>query len=201
MVLEKKIKKLLNKIEVIDNSKDKLEKFNFIFNQSSVKILTFLNHHAVNIAYKDPQFYNFLMQSELLYRDGIGIKIACLLNKIQPGLNMCGTDFLPFLLEEYKNKKIAIFGSKDDVINKFYQLYSSKYNIVSHMDGYKDNNSYIEELNLVKPDILLLAMGVPKQEYLSKHIKDVYMNKLTIINGGAILDFMTEKLIEHLNFL
>ena len=35
---------------------------------------------------------------------------------------------------------------------------------------------------------------MPKQEYLSKHIKDVYTNKLTIINGGAILDFMTGKI-------
>jgi exopolysaccharide biosynthesis WecB/TagA/CpsF family protein len=194
MVVKKKIKKLLNKIQIIDDSKDKLEKFNYIYNQDSVKILTFLNHYAMNIAYEDPQFYNILIESELMYRDGVGIEIACLFNKIQPGLNMVGTDFLPMLLEEHKNKKIAIFGSNNDVINKFYELYSSKYNIVSHIDGYKDNNLYIDELNLVKPDILLLAMGMPKQEYLSKYIKDMYMNKLTVINGGAILDFMTGKI-------
>ena len=37
-------------------------------------------------------------------------------------------------------------------------------------------------------------MGMPKQEYLSKKIKDFYKEKLIIINGGAILDFMTGKI-------
>ena len=192
--MKKKNKELLKKIEIINSSDDIFRKFNLIYNKSSVKILTFLNHYAVNLANKDNQFYNIIIDSELVYRDGIGVKIACSLNKIQPGLNMNGTDFIPLLLERYKDKKIAIFGSNSEVIKRFYELYSSKYNIVSYMDGYNHDDLYIKKLNQVKPDILLLAMGMPKQEYLSKKIKDFYKEKLIIINGGAILDFMTGKI-------
>ena len=194
MPSKKKIKNLLKKIEIIDNSVDKFKKFNDILNKKKVKILTFLNHHAVNIAYNDNKFYNVLIHSDLTYRDGIGIKIACILNEIKSGQNMNGTDFIPLILERYKHKKIAIFGGTSETIKNFYKLYSFKYKIISHMDGYKISTLYIKELNRLKPDILLLGMGMPNQEYLSKKIKDVYKENLVVINGGAILDFMTGKI-------
>ena len=62
------------------------------------------------------------------------------------------------------------------------------------MDGYNDYDLYFKELNEVKPEILLIAMGMPKQEFLSKKIKEFYKDKLIVINGGAILDFMTGKI-------
>ena len=127
--MKKKNKELLKKIEIINSSDDIFKKFNLIYNKSAVKILTFLNHYAVNLANEDNQFYNIIIDSELVYRDGIGIKIACCLNKIQPGLNMNGTDFIPLLLERYKDKKIAIFGSKSETIKRFYELYSLKSHI------------------------------------------------------------------------
>ena len=100
--MKNKNKKLLDKIEIIDSSEDIFMKFNYVFNKMSVKIITFLNHHAVNLASKDDQFYNLLLNSDILYRDGIGIKIACMVNKIKPGLNMNGTDFIPMLLDRYR---------------------------------------------------------------------------------------------------
>ena len=37
-------------------------------------------------------------------------------------------------------------------------------------------------------------MGMPRQEYLSKYLKKNYNKSLIIINGGAIIGFMSESI-------
>lgn len=192
--MKKKIRKLLTRINLVEDSSESFSKVDEIIKNPKVKIISFVNQNAINIAYLDSRFFEIILNSELLFRDGIGVKIACIINKLKFGLNMNGTDFIPLILEKYKKKKIAIIGGDITVINKFYKKFSSDYNIILYLDGFKNFESYIKKINLTKPDILLLAMGMPKQEFLAKFIKDNYAHKLLIINGGAILDFMTGKI-------
>src|SRR5262245_57409563 len=62
------------------------------------RVLSFLNAHAVNLAVRDQQFYASLTESDVLLRDGVGVKIGCELLGRCPGPNLNGTDLIPRLI-------------------------------------------------------------------------------------------------------
>ena len=44
-----------------------------------------------------------------------------------------------------------------------------------------------------QPEILILGMGMPKQEYFSAFLQHNYEKPLVVVNGGAIFDFIANR--------
>ena len=197
--MENKIKILIKKIS-ITNTKD-LNIINPLLKKRGVKIIDFLNTQAVNLSYDNKRLYQYFMNCDLLLRDGLGVKIALTLNKIKAGANMNGTDLIPMILKKFKDKKIIIFGSKNKVIRTFYTMYKTRFKKLKMFNGYKKFDFYLKIVRKEQPGILLIAMGMPKQEYLSQYLKNNYGKNLIIINGGAILDFMSKEILRAPNFI
>ena len=184
-----KISSLLEKINTYDHHDSFL--CDLKFNQRPM-ILSFLNAHAVNLSISDKKFFNILMQSDFLLRDGIGIKIACLISNINPKYNLNGTDLIPCILKKFSNKKVSVYGNRKEILEIFCKKYKKQINIVSAIDGFVDSKIYLNDIKKNDPQIILLGMGMPKQEYLSFLIKNTFpKSDLLIINGGAIIDFMS----------
>ncbi len=156
-------------------------------------VVSFCNAHAVNLAIVSPIFADNLLSSDLLVRDGSGVKIAMQALGMEPGANLNGTDAIPGLLHEYTKPRLALYGTQEPWLGKAAALLAGQKDVVAMVDGFQDDEFYLLSAKKVRPDIILLAMGMPKQERIARLLAKKLDTPCLIINGGAILDFMAER--------
>ncbi len=157
-------------------------------------ILSFVNAHAINLAWNNGALQNAFLKSDYILRDGIGVEIVMPWFQMEPGLNMCGTDFIPRLIKEFKGRTIAIFGTQDPWLSNATQIITADGgNVVCTSNGFQDSEHYLALADTHKPDLIVLAMGMPKQELLSARLKETMTTPTLIVNGGAVIDFIGGK--------
>ncbi|MFO7924689.1 MAG: WecB/TagA/CpsF family glycosyltransferase [Bacteroidales bacterium] len=169
------------------------------FHSNRVSTLFFLNAHCFNVAQKEAVYRKAINESDLLLNDGIGISIACRMAGIKPVENLNGTDLIPVILSLAAREKVKIFllGGKDGVAEKAAVKIKEKIpgiEIAGTESGYFSGNRGKEVINRIndsRADLLLLGMGVPKQELWAVRNKPLLKNVKLIIAGGAILDFIS----------
>jgi N-acetylglucosaminyldiphosphoundecaprenol N-acetyl-beta-D-mannosaminyltransferase len=126
-----------------------------------------------NIAQKDNKYRDFLNKADLTLNDGIGISIASKLAKVKLKANVNGTDLTPMLLEQAAKleKKVYLLGSEPGVTEKTKKVLEKEYpeiKIVGHHPGFFNEDEefkIIEEINDCGAELLIVGMGVPRQEY------------------------------------
>lgn len=182
--------KIIRKI-FITNSYDTV--VNLVESRKEVLILSFVNAHAINMALIDTDFRHSLLRADLILVDGIGMKILFDRLGLHYGLNMNGTDFIPYLLENINLQKISIYGSNLEIIKNVKEKISIRHNVIDCYHGFENSEFYTNRIQLNEPNTVLLGMGMPKQEKLSCIIKDNANSSILIINGGAIVDFIGGK--------
>lgn len=179
--------------------KELIEKLDVFKNQASfeselhvagdTKIISFLNAHAANLCSDNVDFSQALINSDFLLRDGVGIKIACNYFGCDPACNMNGTDLIPILIKKYEklDLKVYFLGSTPEVSNSLSRQYlaSEKH---FFLDGFRSDEEYLNFVNNAEPALVILGMGMPKQELLSLKLKVAQNQNLLIVNGGAIID-------------
>ncbi len=159
----------------------------------------FLNAHCFNIAQKDHDYRKAINESDLLLNDGIGISIACRLGGLKPIENLNGTDLIPRIMAYAAKKGISVYllGGKNGVAENAAE--SIRYEIPEiniagtasgYFNGYRENE-IIKDINDSKAGLLVLGMGVPKQELWAGNNRRLLKNVRIIIAGGAILDFIS----------
>ena len=148
------------------------------------KAVYFLNAHGVNNAITNSVFAEQLLLGDYVLRDGIGLDLAFRLLKLGRTENLNGTDLIPKIIGQYKDRRIAVFGSSEQtLIDLKARLTKEGYtNIVAMEHGFHDDEHYVQACETAKPEILLLCMGMPRQEELSAKVKP--HAKLTICGGG-----------------
>ncbi len=156
-----------------------------------------LNANNSNIADTDPA-YRAALEDFLILPDGVGVDIA---SKVAYGskfpANLNGTDFIPGLLQHMKRPlKIALLGGGPGVAADAAQLFMQQiprhdYRVIS--DGFfkpADLDGILGQLKDFHPDILLVAMGVPRQElFIDKHITAEHCTVASAV--GALFDLHT----------
>jgi len=155
-------------------------------------VVAFVNAHAVNLACADPIFLGSLMRADLLLRDGLGVKILMKAVDRKPGLNMNGTDLIPRILAASPSKAIALYGSTAEVAEAAAAAVRAMGAVnVTHCDGFQPLEKYLERVNADRPRVIVLGMGMPKQEMVADAIVKSCAGPVLILNGGAVLDFMS----------
>ena len=133
---------------------------------------------------------DLINDAELVIPDGIGVQIGL---KIK-GYNVKripGIQFAHRMLEESakNNKSVALIGAKTDIVEKACENLKNEIenlNIIYIQDGYfSDDSKVICELKDVNPDLVLCALGSPKQEYFIQNAKKNLRNSLFIGVGGS----------------
>ena len=158
----------------------------------------FLNVHSIWSARHDSQLAGIINGARLVLGDGSGIAIAVKLFGSQFVENLNGTDFMPRLIARVADTGWSIFliGGKQDVsqnCQKHLQDLYPKLRIVGARSGYfsaEDETMIREEINRVKPDILLVGMGSPRQEYWMDRNSTQLTSKVCIGVGG-LFDFLS----------
>lgn len=158
-------------------------------------LITWLNAHNANLAHENDDFRQALARF-LVLPDGVGVDIASkLLHGAPFPANLNGTDFTPALLQAQINPlRVGLIGARPDVVEKaassFRQLAPQhEFRVIS--DGFfrtADEPRILEILKNFHPHILLVAMGVPRQEmFMAKHLTAEHC--LLAFGVGALFDF------------
>jgi len=88
--------------------------------------------------------------------------------------------------------KLFLLGGKENVAKKTKEKLGEQ--IVGYANGYQDLRKVIEKINKIKPNILLVGLGSPKQEkWIYKNLKKMPSIKLAIGIGGAF-DFISGRI-------
>ena len=159
-------------------------------------VVSFLNAHAVNLAYSNSEFRHCLIESDYLLRDGSGINIACNMLGIDSGPNLNGSDLIPELLSLAASKSydfVFIGGTKESADLVRLKVDSFGVNRVLVEDGYRSDNYYFGLLKDYHKEktLVILGMGMPKQEIFSLKLSRYFEHQdIIIVNGGAIIDRM-----------
>jgi beta-1,4-glucosyltransferase len=142
----------------------------------------------------------FLLQSKItlqkiLVNDGIGMNLAAKLFYGESFVeNLNGTDFIPFLFNSSKHPfRIFMLGGRPDIlekaVNHVEQVLGQK--VVGSCHGYTQLGEMLDLVNIIckaKPDVILVAMGNPKQEeWIVQNFNAVDTN--VFIGVGALFDF------------
>jgi len=164
-------------------------------NSDKSNLLVTPNPEIVMKAREDSEYKEIInTRASLVIPDGIGIiKGATILNTPLKE-RVAGYDLICNLLEKFKDgsKTFYFWGSKPGVAEIAKTKLEEKYpniKIIGVDDGYFDDKKkeqIIEKISNLKPDILLVGIGFPKQEKLINSLLDKNIFKLAIGCGGSI---------------
>ncbi len=133
----------------------------------------------------------------LILNDGIGLSLARRLTlKSDFAENLNGTDFMPRLLREStRPSRLYLLGSTEASVEGAAAAFTKmgQVDITGTCDGYSlwsGQDEVIAEINALKPDILLVALGCPKQEqWILDHFDRLQVPAIFAI--GALFDFVS----------
>ena len=138
-----------------------------------------VNPEFIVLAQKDREFREILNRADLNVADGFGIVLAARLTgkKI---MRVAGVDLIENLRLRLGNNKIFLFGGENGAAEKA----ARDWPVVI---GFSENpENAVELINGCQPDILLVALGAPKQEkWITQNLAKIPSVKVAIGVGGA----------------
>lgn len=159
--------------------------------------IAFLNAHSANVANRDQEYRNALSECVVL-PDGIGVDLASLMRygRMFPS-NLAGTDFIPALIETAApGMRVGLIGGAPGVAAKAAEAlakFCNRHTYFAISDGYfkaDDLDRILSSLAGIRPDILLVGMGVPLQErFITQNLTGEHCT--LAIGVGALLNFQT----------
>lgn len=169
---------------------------NNMMNDKKEFIIT-ANPETLMTAENNSDFQKVLLDPETtIIADGIGIIkgakiLGYTINETIPGIELCSKLF------EYCNelkKSIFLFGAKEEVVKKLTDMISQNYPhaiIAGYENGYaQDRQAIFKKIKALKPDIVLVALGIPEQELLIyNNLKD--FNKGIFVGVGGSFDVLS----------
>lgn len=183
---------LIGNIRIVDNDAQAMAAIMDRAADQKTFVLTFINAHAVNLFFENKSFQQAVLSSDLLLRDGSGMRLLYGWLALPPGKNMNGTDFIPKVLAAHPGASIVLYGASNNALSVVkQQLMQANFKVLDCIDGFQDISRYLESSQKHQPEIILLAMGMPKQELLSHQLSQLLQQPALIINGGGIIDFMS----------
>ena len=146
------------------------------------------NPETLMIGQDNQAFHSILVkEGTTIVPDGIGVVKAANTLGIPLTQRITGVDLVTFLFEEADKKKKSLFlyGAKPEVmetlVGKLHREYPGMH-ICGYHDGYSgDGDEILGEAVRLKPDIVLVALGIPKQELLiDRHFADAEREFLSV---------------------
>jgi len=140
--------------------------------------LAFVNPDCLNIAYANPDYKRVLQQASRVLPDGIGVNVGCRMQGVAMRSNLNGTDLFPRLCETLAGtgQSIYLLGAQPGRAEATARAMQEKFpglRVAGTRHGYfgaEEDEAVIEAINASGADILLVAMGAPRQEmWLAKH--------------------------------
>ena len=165
---------------------------------SGPRFFAFANAHALNLAYSDPDFVDALRSAEAVWPDGTGVRMAGRRIGFPVPENVNGTDLFPLLCDRAAKAGTTLFlyGARPGVAEKAAENARRDHSgvkIVGTCDGYVADEEAIAKIAAVRPDIVLVAKGMPIQEkWIVRHRAELSCQAVMAV--GGLLDFVSGRI-------
>jgi N-acetylglucosaminyldiphosphoundecaprenol N-acetyl-beta-D-mannosaminyltransferase len=163
------------------------------------------NVHCLNIAWEQDWYRAFLNEADVVFCDGAGVRLGALLlgHRIPKRITYADWMWELALFAEHCGYSLFFVGSQPGVadsaaknlVRRFPQL-----RILGSHHGYFDtskdseeNRALVGRINALKPDILVVGLGMPLQEkWLKENWESIAAS--VALTGGAVFDYVSGNL-------
>jgi N-acetylglucosaminyldiphosphoundecaprenol N-acetyl-beta-D-mannosaminyltransferase len=170
-----------------------LEWVRMMVEQRKPRHIVTANAEIIYKAYREEDFRRLLAKADLLTADGSGVMLASRILGEPIPERVTGVELTEQLFElaEEKGWGLYFLGASQETVEKAVLNVLSRHTrlrIVGYRHGYYSQEETAQVLSNIKtaePDILLAALGVPKQEeFIQEHLKDLQV-PVSIGIGGT----------------
>lgn len=150
------------------------------------------NPEIVLSARENQEFSNIINSADYVIPDGIGIIKGAKTLGTPMHERITGFDTLMFLIKAANRKQLKVYllGAKPEVIEasaKRIERDFPEIDLVGYHDGYfKNDQEIVDDIVAKKPNIVLVALGSPKQEFFIDKYR--YQNDAIWIGVGGSFD-------------
>lgn len=158
----------------------------------------YANAYAVNLAQREPAFRKALHQATIVFCDGYGVWLAAQLLGTPLPERLTPPDWIMQLAKNANEHQYRLFllGAKPGVAAAAAQTLHFHFPQleITSQHGYFDphgaeNDAVIEKINRAAPDILLVGMGMPRQEIWIQ--ENLHRHSVPIVIAvGALFDYL-----------
>lgn len=153
-------------------------------------VLGFVNAHAMNLCVRELPFFDDLIAADMLLRDGIGMAWLLRALGLPPGRNLNGTDFIPRLLEHGGSRRVLLLGTTQPWLSRAQCALQARGLPCEAAHGFLSAQDYARLAQAWRPQIIVLGMGMPRQESVARTLRAALSEPCLIVCGGAIIDFL-----------
>ena len=148
------------------------------------------NPEAVMLAKRNGNLLRVFQNADLALADGIGILLAARWLKLPIPARVTGCDVIMTLLEAAKGHTCYLLGAAPGVAETAMgNLRQKGISVIGARDGYFNEETekiILGEIRKLKPDILIVGMGMPRQEEWTAAFLHTLPCKITLCLGGTI---------------
>ena len=135
------------------------------------------NAHCLNLCYEAPEVRAFLNRADVVFCDGAGVMLAARLlgGRIPERITYADWAWRLVAFAEAQGFSIYLLGARPGVAEEAARRLKARYpdleiagvrhGFFDHAAGSPGNEAVVREINGARPDILLVGLGMPLQEY------------------------------------
>jgi N-acetylglucosaminyldiphosphoundecaprenol N-acetyl-beta-D-mannosaminyltransferase len=164
-------------------------------------VVMYCNVYAVNIAQRHQTFRAAMKKADIIFCDGYGVRIAATLLQRRVPERFTPPDWIDQLLAlcAQNHYRIFLLGGKPGVatgaIERLHRRFPEVQMTAHHgyfaCDG-NDNAGVLRAIHTYAPHILLVGMGMPRQEEWI-YANQAYLSVPLIMTVGALFDYLAEE--------
>ncbi len=152
---------------------------------------------TLNLAVESPHFRHLLQHRMVVLADGAGVMwVASCRGKPLPA-NLNGTDLVPrFFASAAAGTTVFLLGGKEGVAAQTSERWAARFphlRFIGSSHGYLDEASerqLVERLRTLRPQVVLVGMGNPKQiELIDRHLDDPTLRGTLWLAVGGQFDY------------
>lgn len=161
-----------------------------------------VNVHCLNLAVKEPWLKDFLNHAEVVFCDGAGVILGARLLGHHIPERITYADWMWELASfaEQANFSLFFLGAEPGRAEKAadnlrrrhpgLQIAGIQHGFFNKTQGHPENEAVLATINAIRPNILVLGMGMPLQEkWLSENWNHISAN--IALTGGAVFDYLS----------
>lgn len=154
-----------------------------------------INAEMVVASQKDPELDRIIRNANLVVPDGAGVVWALRLAQAKnsnvqrlPGIELAASALAS---AAKSGQEVALIGGRPEVMNKLVEDLPKLHpgiKIVAYQNGFYDKNeekTVLESMAETRPKLILVALGVPKQEFFIDRYKHLFPQAVMIGVGGS----------------
>jgi N-acetylglucosaminyldiphosphoundecaprenol N-acetyl-beta-D-mannosaminyltransferase len=166
--------------------------------KTGARLVCFANVHSIHIARHDHELRYALHRADLVLPDGSGLALAGSAYGLPVRENLNGTDFIPRLLADMarNGRSVFLLGAQLPVVTSCCRVLPLRYpGLVvagSHHGHFseEEDESIVNAINAAQPDVLLIGLGTPFQEFWMMRFASRLQVKVCLSVGG-LFDFLS----------